>query len=193
MLMALKEMFIITEEVNFEEFKKWEKIMAIAKEKEVIVSIINLSERGSKKEKSYIEDKFGVEVHYTSFHFLQETLLKAVEESVKSVLTNIVEESIKYITNKNFRRLHPYIRKQIIEYIEKLSRNINLKLVILLDIKEADKKYINGKIIHKRLTKKGKKIDLYITYKMPLEDLQFEEIDSFFEAQGNSIKNMIGV
>ncbi|MGB9678936.1 MAG: VWA domain-containing protein [Thermoanaerobacteraceae bacterium] len=97
--------------------------------------IVNIAKSGGGTYDITTIDKLG----YSMTMVTQKTINKTLQDTINIELKNIL--------GKDLNELNPFIRIQIVDYIEKLSEDIFLKCVILIDVSQSMKnKLENAKL-----------------------------------------------
>lgn len=111
-----------------------------AKERGITVSTIGIVGEGSNLSRSEIIDialNGGGTYDIAAIDYLAQSMTMVTQKSVRMTLQEAVNNELKNIIGKDIKELNPAIRTQVVDYIEKLSDEVDLKCVILMDLSES--------------------------------------------------------
>ncbi|WP_026487087.1 vWA domain-containing protein [Caldanaerobius polysaccharolyticus] len=91
----------------------------------------------------------------TRIEDLSETMQALTQRSVQMTIEEIVNSQIKNIIGKDLKDINPLVRSQVAEYVESLSDETDVEMVILLDT--------SGSMLYKIQAAKSSVIDLLNT------------------------------
>lgn len=91
----------------------------------------------------------------TRIEDLSETMQALTQKSVQMTIEEIVNSQIKNIIGKDLKDINPVVRSQVAEYVESLSDETDVEMVILLDT--------SGSMLYKIQAAKSSVIDLLNT------------------------------
>lgn len=108
-----------------------------AKEHGITVSTIGIiGEKNnlSRREIMDIAINGGGTYDITTIDYLSQSMTMVTQKSVRLTIQEAVNNELKNIIGKDIKDLNPVIRIQIVDYIEKLSDEVELKCIILMDL-----------------------------------------------------------
>ncbi|AIS53267.1 hypothetical protein TKV_c21340 [Thermoanaerobacter kivui] len=162
-----------------------------AREKGIIVNAIGiLPEENSLCAQQIIEIAKNGEGTYdiVPIEFLRKSLMMVTQKSVQMTLHKAVNSELKNILGKSLEEINPNVRVQIVDYIERLTDNIDLKIAILMDANNImknrlDKSKISVVKLFKPLKGRKGKTDIHLISLNPSIAFAIRKAISFLESE----------
>jgi Ca-activated chloride channel family protein len=102
----------------------------------IIVNAIGILDGGKNSAKGEVEgiaQSGGGVADLISLDELSKTLTSATMGSVSNTLTGVVDRELKEVLKKGMDDIHPEMRFQVVDFIERLTDEVRLKVVVVID------------------------------------------------------------